>query len=126
MVPTKNTKKFIRYVSSLLESGVVEKQYMIAEEIELNKTLLSSIMNGSKQVPSRAFKKFVEVYQPKEINDPDRISLENSIRTEVVQEVILSALAELLAHQRGQTVKTITDSMLKSVNDLLKERLNKL
>jgi len=113
-------------VQSLLESGVVEKQYTIADKIGLNRTLLSSIMNGYKQVPNRAFKKFIEVYQPKEINDPDRVSLENSIRSQVVEEVILSTLSELLAYQRGQAVKSISDSILKQVNDLLKERLNKL
>ena len=123
LIQTENTKKFIRYVKNLLESGIVEKQYMIAEKIGLNTTLLSSIMNGSKQVPPKAFKKFTEVYQPIEVKNQDNLSNERQVKIEVMCEIILSTLGEVLANQRGQTVKTISDDLAKRVNDELIRRL---
>ena len=70
-IPNHNTKIFVKEVKSLVEQGRAGSYAAIADEIEWNKSGMSLVMNGKRNVPFDVFKKFTHHYQIKlPIDDP--------------------------------------------------------
>jgi hypothetical protein len=57
------TKLFIDAVKKLIDSGEVKNQAAIVDALEWDKTLMSNVMNGRKNVPNEVYRKFTEVFQ---------------------------------------------------------------
>lgn len=105
---TEQTKRFVKAVKSLIDSGKAGTEKEIAERLEYNYSALNQIMNGHRNVPSHVYQKFTEIYMPVEIirNDPDK----TAVYGQAIGRVILRAIAEMLAKQRGESVtKTLGD-----------------
>lgn len=125
LVQTDKTRKFIKEVGSLKESGDIKKYSEIVEALKWNKTSLSNILNGRENISDFKYSEFCKVYGIA-IDNPEQISIEHLFRIEVKNDVILSTLAELLAHQRGQTVEKIKSDLVATVNQKLKEKLEQV
>lgn len=126
MLQTEKTKKFIQNVKSLVDSGEIKNYAIIVDALGWDKTIFSNVINGRRNVPNDVYKKFTEIYQPVEVSNPDVLSLENLIKIDSKCDVILSAIAEILATQRGQTVSKINSDLVSMVNQSIKGRLDKL
>jgi hypothetical protein len=59
---SEKTKDFIESVKRLIDSGEVKNQAAIVETLSWDKTLMSNVMNGRKNVPNDVYRKFAEVY----------------------------------------------------------------
>jgi hypothetical protein len=120
------TKDFIRWVSELENEGLVKNREEIIGKLKWSKSYMSQVMNGHKPVPPTIYKKFKEVYNPREIEEGEKFTLQRLIRLEAMSQVILGALAEILANQNGQPVTTVSDNLLSTVNSQVKQMLQKL
>lgn len=125
MKQSDNTKNFIEYVKNLLNTGVVKKQADIVEVLEWDKTTMSNVMNGRANVPLYIYNKFVKVYDI-QLHNPDKVTIEQLIRVDAQCSVILTTLAEILAHQKGGTVAKINEDLISMVNSLVISRVGKL
>lgn len=123
---SEKTKKFIKDVEHLINTGVVKTYKEIIDAIGWDKTTFSNVLNGRKDVPSYIYSKFNDVYQQIQIDDAEKISVEHLIRIDSKCDVILSVLAEVLAKQQGHAVGKISADFVKMVNDRVKERIQKL
>jgi hypothetical protein len=56
------TKKFIKEVKTLIDSGEVKNRQVIIDALKWNKSSMSEVMNENDNVPPYIYKKFVEVY----------------------------------------------------------------
>lgn len=57
------SKTFISEVQRLMNAGVVKKYKEIADAIEWDKTAISNVMNGRRDIPLEKYLKFTEVYK---------------------------------------------------------------
>lgn len=57
------TRNFIETVKKLIESGEVRNQATIVDALKWDKTLMSNVMNGRKNVPNDVYRKFTELFQ---------------------------------------------------------------
>jgi len=60
---SEKTIKFNRLVKSLVDSGTVKNYTQIIDELDWNKSMMSSVTNGVKNVPNDVYRKFLKVYQ---------------------------------------------------------------
>lgn len=58
-----NTKTFVDEVNRLIQGGKVKNFKEVADVIEWDKTAISNVMNGRRNVPHEKFTKFTEVYK---------------------------------------------------------------
>jgi hypothetical protein len=58
-----NTKTFIDEVNKLVETSRVKNYKEVADAIEWDKTAISNVMNGRRNVPHEKYTKFTEVYK---------------------------------------------------------------
>lgn len=116
-----NTKKFVNAVEMLKNTGVVKFDKEIIEALEWDKTTFSSVINGNKLIPFYYYQKFNKVYGIT-VNNNELLESENLIKIDAKCDVLLSAMAEILAHQRGHTVDKMKSDLIFSVNELIKER----
>jgi hypothetical protein len=108
--PNEKTTAFVKEVSDLLNSGAVKNYTEIVNKLKWDKTLMSNVMNGRKNVPNDVYKKFKEVYQPVTIENLEKLAIETSLQNQAYIRVILQALAEVLSRQRGESyAKTLSD-----------------
>jgi DNA-binding Lrp family transcriptional regulator len=63
--PSENTKKFIEQVKNLKNAGVVDRFGEIVDALKWDKTALSNVMNGRRDVPPEVYSLFTEVYKDK-------------------------------------------------------------
>lgn len=59
---TEKTRNFIESVKRLIDTGEVKNQAAIVDALEWDKTLMSNVMNGRKNVPNDVYRKFTEIY----------------------------------------------------------------
>lgn len=57
------TKKFTEEVKRLVESGIVKSYAQVATDINWNRTALSQVLAGQRNVPATVYRKFTEVYK---------------------------------------------------------------
>jgi hypothetical protein len=108
------TKYFVDTVKTLIDKGEIVSQDELAQELKYNKTSLSSVMNGRRNVPSDVYKRFSDRYgtdRTTHINDAIRQSIKNQITIIAAQRVLLMALAELLAQKRNQSTTTVLSEL---------------
>lgn len=86
---------------------------------------MSNVMNGRANVPLYIYNKFVKVYDI-QLHNPDKVTIEQLIRVDAQCSVILTTLAEILAHQKGGTVAKINEDLISMVNSLVISRVGKL
>lgn len=120
------TKSFIREVKNLIDQGIVKNYSEIVNELDWDKTLMSNIMNGRKNVPNDIYRKFKEVYRPVEVSNSGTLTIEHLIRIEAMNSVILGALAEVLAFQRSQPVTKVNNDLVSTVQSQIKQMLDRL
>lgn len=120
LTPKEKTKKFIEQVESLIDSGVVPSYVEIVDSIEWNRSALSNVINGRRNVPNDVYKRFTDVYKPVEMENTETFTVGKLLRLEAIGTVILSALAEVLAFQRNETVAKVSEELLSTVNSKLK------
>lgn len=116
-----NSKKFIEAVKMLKNTGVVKFDKEIIDALDWNKTIFSSVMNGKKLIPVFRYEKFNKVYGFK-VNNKELFETVNLIKIDAKCDVLLSAIAEIMAHQKGHTVEKIKDDLISSVNKLITEK----
>lgn len=120
-IPKEKTKKFIDQVNSLVDSGIVPSYLELADNIDWNRSAMSNVINGRRNVPNDVYKRFTDVYKPVEIKNVETFTIEKLLRIEAMSSVIISALAEVLAFQRNQNVAKVTEDLLSTVNSKLKQ-----
>lgn len=120
-----STLEFIESVRQLLESGHIKSYTELANALDIPKSMLSGIMHGNVKVPRAKFNKFVELYRTTEVSNPDTKLFEMIVRVDSVCSVLLSAVSEILAHQRGQPVVKMNAELQSMVNDLVDKQLDK-
>lgn len=113
-----NSRKFIESVEMLKKTGVVKFDREIIDALEWNKATFSSVMNGRKLIPIFYFQKFNKVYGI-EVNNSEEFDTSMLIKIDAKCDVILSAIAEILAYQKGHTADKIKDDLIFSVNKLI-------
>ncbi len=59
---SQKTKKFLDSIKTLLNNGVVKNYSEVIKELGWEKTMLSNVMNGRRNVPNDIYRKFTEVY----------------------------------------------------------------
>lgn len=116
-----NTKKFIESVGILKKTGVVKFDKEIIEALDWNKATFSSVINGNKLIPFYYYQKFNKVYGI-EVNNSELFETATLLKIDAKCDVLISAMAEILAHQRGHTVDKMKGDLIFSVNELIKER----
>lgn len=108
--PNDKTRKFIRQARTLVDSGQVGGYKEIADAIDWDRTAVSNVINGRRNIPPEVFKRFTDVYKLGEIVEPDVFFAETALQNQAYVRVILRAMAELLSKQREEPVtKTLTD-----------------
>ena len=122
---TERTKNFVLVAKNLKKTGVVKSYNEIISALEWDKTSFSNVINGRQNIPDWRYTKFVKVYGI-EIENPDQIIVENSLRIEIMCTVLLSTMGEILAHQRGQPVAKVVKDLEGLVSELLIARTGKL
>lgn len=60
---SEKTQKFTREVKQLVESGVVSSYAQVAADLNWNRTALSQVLAGTRNVPATVYRKFTEVYK---------------------------------------------------------------
>lgn len=101
--PDDKTKKFVRWVKALINSGKVPSYQDVADNIDWDRTALSNVVNGRRNVPPEVYLKFTKVYKPSEIKD-ENTGLEIAIQNMAMCRVMLRSIAEVLSSQRGEPV----------------------
>lgn len=105
------TRNFIDTVKRLIESGEVKNQAAIVDALEWDKTLMSNVMNGRKNVPNDIYRKFTDVFQfeevPTDADYRDRYIalLEQQLRD---QQVLIAELKERMDSRTLQIQDQIT------------------
>lgn len=109
--PNQKTRNFIKAVKSLVESGKVSGYITIADAIDWDRTAISNVINGRRNVPPEVYKRFTDVYSQKiEVESKDSFFAEIALQNNAILRVVLRAMAETLSKQRGEPVaKTLTD-----------------
>jgi plasmid maintenance system antidote protein VapI len=125
--PNQKTRNFIKAVKSLVESGKVSGYITIADTIDWDRTAISNVINGRRNVPPEVYKRFTDVYNKEiEVDNRDDLYFEIALQNQAYTRVILRAMAEVLSHQRGESLaKTLTDleAAVKQEIQVLTERL---
>lgn len=116
------TIQFIKQVKELKDTGKINKYVEIIDALEWDKTSLSNVMNGRMNIPDWVYIKFREVYGIR-IEDPGRESMETIMRLDAKCTVLLAAIAEILAIQKGQTAAKIGSELTELVNSQLKLKM---
>lgn len=73
-IPNQNTKIFVKEANSLVETGTVASLAALAEDIEWNKSGMSLVMNGKRNVPFDVFKRFTTRYSVKLSKDLEPVN----------------------------------------------------
>lgn len=65
------SKKFVKQVKSLIDTGAVSSLTEISEAVEWNRTALSQVLNGSRNVPNDVYARFTNRYNetPSDVAD---------------------------------------------------------
>lgn len=105
----------------LRSSGIVKFDREIIDSMGWNKTTFSQVMNGKKLIPFFYYEKFNKVYNL-QVNNSELTDIAYLIKIDAKCDVILSALAEVMALQKGHTVEKIKNDLIFSVNKLITER----
>lgn len=124
-IPNEKTKKFIRRVKTLKESGEIKKHEEIVKAIKWHKTSMSNVMNGRDNIPDYLYAEFVKVYGA-EVNDPENVSIGTLFAIDIKCDVIISTIAEILANQRGGAVEKIKTDLVGMVNQRVSEKADKI
>jgi hypothetical protein len=122
------TKNFISAAKSLKDRGNVDSYDTLATSLGWNKTSMSSVMNGRRNVPNEVYKKFADKYKTDlvaEVN-PTEAGLHNVLLNHAMLRVTLMALAELLAKQRKLPVTKIIAELEAAVNEQTESLLKRL
>lgn len=116
-----NSRKFIESVKMLKKTGIVKFDSEIVDALNWNKSTFSSVMNGRKLIPFFYFQKFNKVYGI-EVNNSEVFDTSTLIKIDAKCDVLLSAVAEILANQKGHTVDKIKGDLIFSVNKIIIEK----
>lgn len=122
---SEKSKKFIKAVETLLNTGEVKNKLAIVKALDWDNTMLSNVLAGRRNIPPDIYKKFTNIYQL-EINDSELIKFQSIIRIEAKCDVILSSLAEILAEQKGKLVAQIINDQETMVSGQIKQKLEEL
>ena len=117
---------FIKRVQTLIDTGEVKNYTEVIKALNWSKSMFSSVMHGNALVPSDKFAEFNKVYPTVTISKVSEVSMETLLRLEAMGTVILSTLAEVLAHQKGHPVAKVNEDLVAMVNSQVKRRLEKL
>jgi len=129
IVQTEATKKFIEIAKDLVKTGAVKNFKALGEEIGVNQSSMSSIMNGRINIPYDIAKTFEKKYKTILVSvTQDSLNSElweRQIRTEAHLEVYESALAGLLSKTELDFMEKV--ALLRSkVQEAEKRRLDEL
>jgi hypothetical protein len=65
------TKDFLEKIDLLISRGIIKNHAEIVSVLNWNKSVMSSVKNGSLSVPQHIYNKFKEVYSDKFTKNPD-------------------------------------------------------
>jgi hypothetical protein len=65
------TQDFLEKIDYLISRGVIKNQAEVVSTLNWNKSVMSSVKNGSLPVPQHIYNKFKEVYAEQLIKNPD-------------------------------------------------------
>jgi predicted transcriptional regulator len=123
------TKTFIDSVKFLKERGDVKSFNELADVLKWNRTSMSNVLNGRINVPHEVYKKFADRFNTDHlatIKDAPSFTTKAIIKNEAMLRVILSAVAEMLATQRGVPVATMMASLESTVAQEIESRIKKM
>jgi hypothetical protein len=66
---TEKTKKFVEACETLINTGQVKNYTEIIKALDWNKSMISNVKKGRKNVPNHIFKKFTDVYHPIQLSE---------------------------------------------------------
>lgn len=128
--PNNVTKKFVQQAKELLNTGKVKRYSDIAEAVEWDKTALSNVINGRRNIPQEIYKEFTTVYNVEEIKNPAHMEqglvkeLMDSLKKNVAaleKQVELQEREAAIQAERVKAINTAFDRI-----DRLQSYLNKL
>jgi hypothetical protein len=122
---SERSKRFVKQVETLVDSGQVKNKLEIVTALDWDKTALSNVLAGRRDVPAHIYKRFTNIYSL-DIPDADALRVEAALRIEAKCDVILLGLAEILAGQKGSSVAKIVNEQEELVVSRLKDELEKL
>ena len=120
-----STHEFVKHVRQLLGTGKIKNYTELANSLEIPKSMLSGIMHGNVKIPRAKFNKFVELYRTTDVPNPETKLIEMIVRVDSVCSVLLSAVSEILAHQRGQPVLKMYAELESMVDNMVENKLKK-
>lgn len=124
--PNDKTKKFVRQAKSLVEGGKVSSYVDLADNIDWDRTALSNVINGRRNIPPEVYLRFTNLYKPAEIKD-EGVIYEIALQNQAMIRVVMRAVAEVLSKQRNEAItKTLGDleAAVRGETQLVRERLS--
>jgi hypothetical protein len=123
------TRTFVMTVNSMKDRGIVSSYNDLADKIGFNRTSMSNVINGRRNVPSDIYEKFAEMFHTDtsiSTTESHSLILTKVLLCESMIRVTLKVLAELLAAQRGEPVTVVLSELEAAVNRSAESAIKKL
>jgi hypothetical protein len=123
------TRTFIMTVNSMKDRGVVSSYNDLADKIGFNRTSMSNVINGRRNVPTDIYQKFAEMFHTDTsitTTESHSLILTKVLLNEAMLRVMLKGLAEILASQRGEPEKVVLSELEAAVNRSAESGIKKL
>lgn len=121
------TKRFLDQANSLIRQGVVANFSQLADAIDWDRTSMTSVRKGRRQIPQAVYRKFTEVYKIAPEPEP---AIGSTPRDQKIID-LLESQVELLKHQVSSAtgelrhIAVMNFSMLKSLQQISAQLLAK-